>query len=243
MIVAAATALGILQTVMDRLAIGPRPDRLDLADDTQRQMLALTNEEGQQLAASFPWQQLVVNRIAPAADNNGSISDQGAVDDLCPGLARIVDNCLYLDGRMCPLVGPVSISARTSMQAGGMALMYGFFVQDGHLYITGPTSGEQSLRIAYVTRYWVRDTDGNGIDALERADDTPVLNPRLLVLGTVWRWLSRNGLPYQQEWLNYDDAVRRAQASDTPRGILSASGGRRYDPRRFLVGGVARPWA
>lgn len=238
-----ATTLEIIQDCMDRLCVAKRPSSLNMSDDTQRQMLALLNETGQDLCLSFPWQALTIPVVAQAADDGSNMSDQGAVDDLCPGLSRFVDDCLYLNGRMMPLIGPMSVQNRTFMRAGGMALLYGFFVEQGHLWITCPTTSQQELRFAYITRNWAQDADGNGIDRLTEGTDTPLLDARLLTLGVVWRWLSRNGLPYQQEFLNYDNALRSLQACDTPRGILIAGGPRLYDPRRSILGGVARPLA
>ena len=238
-----ATTLEIIQDALDRLCIARSPSTLDVTDDTQRQMLALLNETGQDLCLAFQWQALTIPVVAPAADDGNNLSDQGEVATLCPGLSRFVDDCLYLNGRMMPLIGPMSVQNRTFMRAGGMAMLYGFFIEQGHLWITSPTTSEQELRFAYISKNWARDSQGSGIDRLTQETDVPLLDARLLTLGTVWRWLSRNGLPYQQEFLNYDNALRVLQAADTPRGIISASGPHTYNPRRSLLGGVARPWA
>ena len=238
-----ATTLEIIQDAINRLCVAKQPSYLDMTDDTQRQMLALLNETGQDLCLSFPWQALTIPVVAQAADDDSNMSDQGSIDDLCPGLSRFIDDCLYLNGRMMPLIGPMSAQNRTFMRAGGMALLYGFFLERGHLWITCPTTSEQELRFAYISKNWAQDSEGNPIDRLNTDTDVPLLDSRLLTLGVVWRWLSRNGLPYQQEFLNYDNALRSLQAVDTPRGILNAGGPVRYDPRKSILGGVARPWA
>lgn len=238
-----ADTLTIIQDCMDRLCVASRPNSLNVNDDTQRQMLALLNETGQDLTLSYQWQALTVPVVDQAADDDRNMSDQGAIDDLCPGLSRFVDDCLYLNGRMMPLIGPMSTQGRTFMRAGGMALLYGFFIEGNHLWITCPTTSEQELRFAYISKNWATDAEGNGIDRLSTDTDVPLLDSRLLTLGVVWRWLSRNGLPYQQEFLNYDNALRSLQASDSPRGVLNAGGPQAYDPRQSILGGVARPWA
>lgn len=237
-----ATTLEIIQDAMDRLCVAKRPHDLNISDDTQRQMLALLNETGQDLCLSFPWQALTVPVVAKAAEDERNISDQGAVEILCPGLSRFVDDCLYLNGRMLPLIGPISTQGRTFMRAGGMSMLYGFFVEQGHLWLTCATTSEQELRFAYITRNWAQTAEGMGIERLTQGTDRPLLDARLLTLGLVWRWLSRNGLPYQQEFLNYDSTLRNLQGTDTPHGILCAGGPGAYNPRRSLLGGVARPW-
>ena len=239
----ALTVFDILLDVWDRLMLGPRPTYFDTTDDTQRQLLALLNEEGQQLTLDFPWQRLVQSVVTEAADDDSAISDQGEVEDLCPGLSRFVDDCLYLDGRAIPLIGPLSISDRTFMESGGMTMLYGFFIQNDHLYITSPTTYSQTLRFAYISKHWAKNAKGEGLERVTEGDDVPVLDARLLTLGVVMRWLSRNGLPYQQEFLNYDHARRQLQAADTPKTVLCAGGRSVYNPRRSIVGGMARPWA
>lgn len=239
----ALTVYDIILDVWDRLMLGPRPTYFDITDDTQRQLLALLNEEGQQLVMDFPWQRLVQTVTTEAADDDSAISDQGEIDDLCPGLSRFVDDCIYLDGRAIPLIGPLSISDRTFMESGGMTMLYGFFVQNDRLYITSPTSDNQVLRFAYISKHWLKSEKGDGLERATEGTDTPVLDARLLTLGVVMRWLSRNGLPYQQEFLNYDHAKRQLQAADTPKAVLSAGGRYVYNPRRSILGGVARTWA
>ena len=239
-----ATALELLQEILDRLCVEKQISYIDVGDDTQRQMLALLNEEGREQAASFDWQQLIMESNAEASDDDNKISDQGLIEERCPGYKRICNNTIYLDGRVWPLVGPLSISGRAYTKAGGMSFVDGYYIQNGHLYLTGPTNSGQNIRITYVSKYWATDAEGNGLEKMSVDTDRPLIDDRLLVLGVVWRWLSRNGLPYQQEWLNYNNCLIQNRASDRTHDVLSASdSNRKYSPLRSLIGGVARPWA
>ena len=44
-----------------------------------------------------------------------------------------------------------------------------------------------------------------------------------LTLGLIWRWLSRNGLPYEQEALDYTHALEQYTSREGTRTILSAT--------------------
>lgn len=239
-----ATALSIVQDAINRLCVAKTPTTLDVTDDTQRQMLALLNEEGKELTASFDWQVLVKESLMPAADDSNQMSDQGLIEDRCPGYKRICNNCLYLDGRAWPLIGPLTIADRTYSKAGGMSFLYGYYIQNGHLFLTQSTRSTEDIRIAYISRWWAIDEQGNGLEMLTKDTDEPLLDSRLLTLGVVWRWLSRNGLPYQQEWLNYNAALIQMKAGDRPHAVLSAARTTRsYNPRQSIVGGTATVWA
>lgn len=239
-----STSLEIIQDVLDRLCVRKDVDTIDSSDDTQRQMLALLNEEGKELTATYDWQELVRETVTAAQDDSSKFADQGSIEELCPGFARICNHCIYLDGRSWPLVGPLSVTSRTYSKAGGMSFLFGYYIQEGHLFITQPTSSSQSLRIAYITRNWVQAADGTMKSKTLIDTDVPLLDDRLLTLGVVWRWLSRNGLPYQQEWLNYNSALVEKKANDAPHAVLQAGGGpRRYNPRRSIVGGNAQVYA
>ena len=237
------TALEILQDCLDRLCVAQKVYQINLNDDTHRQMIALLNEEGKEQCRSFDWQVLVKEVVFPAKDIDEDFADQGAIEDLCHGYDRICNNCIYIDGKTWPLIGPMSIEDRTYSKAGGMVFIDGYYIQNKHLYLTQPTNSTQNIRIAYISRYWAEDEEGKGITKISQDNDTPLLDTRLLTLGVVWRWLSRNGLPYQQEWLNYNAALIASRAADRPHSVLSVSQPRRYNPRRSLIGGYARVWA
>lgn len=239
-----ATTIQIVQDIINRLCVAKTPEKIDVTDDTQRQILALLNEEGKDLRDSFDWQVLVKETVTPASDDDNTMSDQGEIEDLCPGYKRICNNCLYLDETPWPLIGPLTIADRTYSKAGGMSFINGYYIQNNHLFLTQSTSSTQNLRIAYISRWWAVDSKGNGIEMLTTDTDEPLLDSRLLTLGVVWRWLSRNGLPYQQEWFNYNSALIQMKAGDRPHAVLSAgSSMRRYNPRRSIVGGTATVWA
>lgn len=73
---------------------------------------------------------------------------------------------------------------------------------------------------------------------MDRDDDVSLVPERILRLALVWRWLQRNGMPYEQEFLNYRNAVQQYTSREGMRGTLNVSGGAEYGPAQSILGGV-----
>ena len=102
-----------------------------------------------------------------------------------------------------------------------------------------PTSPEQSLLFRYQSSYWVKKADGTVTDTMRNDSDTSLLPERCIMLGVVWRWLQRNGLPYQQDYLAYQQAVSQYAARDGTRPVLEAGAQvNPYNPQNSIIGGV-----
>lgn len=237
--------LTIVQDVTDRLQNMPRPDMAGQStDDTVRQIVALINDEGRDLAATYQWNVLTRRVEKPAiyaptsADNPAS--DQGAVEDLAPGFLYIIDQTLWLANQPFRLLGPMGPQSRTGMEAWKLqgAVWY-YWIEDGHLWVSRPTSPEQSLLFRYQSSYWVKKADGTVTDTMRNDSDTSLLPERCIMLGAVWRWLQRNGLPYQQDYLAYQQAVSQYAARDGTRPVLEAGAQvNPYNPQNSIIGGV-----
>ena len=248
--------LTIIQDAADRLQNVQRPAfAAQSADATIRQMVALANDEGQELAASTPWNELTCRVSVPAQDSSvqgepggsgsgsgSGASDQGRLEDLAPGCLYLIDDTLWLANQPCKLLGPLSAQQRTALEACQVqGAAWAYWIEGGRLYISRPTSSTQQLTFRYQTRYWVRTADGALSDALRADADAPLLPERCLMLGVVWRWLERNGFPYQQEYMNYTKAVTQCSGRDATRTVLDASGpsfGPSFGPSQGLSGGV-----
>lgn len=220
--------LTIMQDVAAKLMNMPQPTFVyGNTDMTLAQMVSLLNEEGQHLAASYQWQILTksVEQEAAVSTDTGTSTDQGAIEDICPGYLYICDDTIWLANQPFKLLGPLSPQQRTALEAyrvQGAAWYY--WIEGGHLYTSRPTYSTQNIKLRYQSRYWVLDADGTTYkEVLANDDDTSVLPERVLTLGTVWRWLQRNGFPYQQEFLNYQQALSQVTSREGTRTILSAT--------------------
>ncbi len=221
--------LTIIQDVVSELSnVGTPPTFISgNTDSTVVQMVSLLNKEGQHLAANYPWQVMTksVERAAVASTSGSAATDQGAIETICPGYLYILDDTIWLANQPFKLLGPLSPQQRTSLEAykvQGAAWYY--WIEGGHLWTSRPTYTSQTLKLRYQSRYWVLDADGVTYkEKFENDNDTTLLPERVLTLGLIWRWLSRNGLPYEQEALDYTHALEQYTSREGTRTILSAT--------------------
>ena len=204
------------------------------ADDSVRQMVSLVNEEGRDQAFGYPWQALT-RRVEKTALPQ---EDQGELDILAPGYAYILNDTIWLGGMPFKPLGPQTAQQVTGMEAYGFSPATGYWIEGNHLYVRRAPASSQRLLFRYQSRNWVRGRDGTDKAQMDRDDDVSLVPERILRLALVWRWLQRNGMPYEQEFLNYRNAVQQYTSWEGMRGTLNVSGGAEYGPAQSILGGV-----
>lgn len=232
----AAAILGVLNSVPATV--------VNTYDSTINQLVALANTEGQFLAEDKQWQNLTVPVTFPATNNPVSAgnvtSDQGLIEDLAPGYLYIIDDTLWLQNQPFKLLGPLSAQQRTALEAYRVqGAAWAYWIEGGHLYLSRPTLSTQNITFRYQSKYWVKKADGSTTNRMTADADSTLIPERCVMLGTVWRWLSRNGLPYQQEYIDYQQAVTQYTGRDGTRTVVDASGqSPSYNPQQSIIGGV-----
>lgn len=85
-----------------------------------------------------------------------------------------------------------------------------------------PTANGETLVYEYITNYYCYDGTTGAVKAEWAADtDLPLLDEHVLKLGIIWRFLSKQGLPYEEELNTYERARDMAIARDGGAPILS----------------------
>lgn len=239
--------LTVMQEATAMLSNIPRPSFIaGNSDPTLAQMLSLANEEGRNLAETHPWQSLtrVVERPAVEGSSGAVAVDQGSLEEIAPGYAYLLGDTLWLEEQPLKLAGPLTVQQRTGIEAYNVAgATWTFWIEGDHLWVSGPASAGQRLRLRYQSRLWVRSIEeGEEVyrDRMVLDADEPLVPERLVILGTCWRWLSANGLPYQQQYLSYQQALNHFKGHEGTQTILNASDSAPYSPARSVVGGVMR---
>ena len=93
-------------------------------------------------------------------------------------------------------------------------------------FVLDPTPTEASDMVyEYVTNGYAIDAAiaGAVVSSWTKDTDEPLLDQYLIELGMVWRYLSRKGLPYEEEWNEWDTQVEAAIARDGGGRTLSLS--------------------
>lgn len=232
----AAAILGVLNSVPTTV--------VNTYDSTINQLVALANTEGQFLAEDKQWQNLTVPVTFPATNNpvssGSTTSDQGLIEELAPGYLYIIDDTLWLQNQPFKLLGPLSAQQRTALEAYRVqGAAWAYWIEGGHLYLSRPTLSTQNITFRYQSKYWVKKADGSTANRMTADNDATLIPERCIMLGAVWRYLSRNGLPYQQEYLDYQQSVTQYTGRDGTRTVVDASGqSPSYNPQQSIIGGV-----
>lgn len=220
------TCLSIIQTVCNRLGLAAPTSAVGSSDLQIATIVALCNEEGQDLAARYDWTALQ----SEATYTTLATEIQGAIDTIAPGLNFILNDTIWNRTLRRPVFGPRTPQSWQQQKAfaingpwsshrikGGNLLMYPV-----------PTAGENCY-FEYISKNWCTDSTGaTGYSAWNNDADLPVLNDQLIILGTVWRWKKLKGFEYAEDFNSYERRVMDAMTRDGGKDWLSLTN-TRYD--------------
>ena len=92
-------------------------------------------------------------------------------------------------------------------------------------FLPVPTIAGETISFNYYTKNWIYQSVGDVYqDTFQDDTDAPLLDARLIILGTVWRWKHARGLEYGQDFDNYERAVADKTARDGPKPIITLDG-------------------
>lgn len=221
---ATKTVLAIVQSVAPRLGI-LKPNTATGSTDLQvQQLLALVNEEGQELAARFDWQELTHEVKFPAT----GVQSQGPITDLIAdnyngtvAFRKIINDTIWNITKRVRICGPMSAADHSLATAAATAVgpWSDYRIRGGALLLYPPADAADSLRFEFLSDSWATNAAGDTYkSAFSADDDLPILDSRLIELGAIWRWKAAKGLDYAQQYQNYENAVLDAMAGNKTTG-------------------------
>ena len=220
----------IVRTAARRININSNFDSVVGSTDPQIQnLLYLAEQEGQELAARYSWQVLYREKefLTTAVSLQGYVAGPNAdILSDSDGLDYIVNDTLWLVDDRIPILGPntaESWQARKTLNVLGPYPRYR--IQNNALYLLPTTSAGKTVRFEYVTKNWIYEPNGDTYsDCFNSDTQEPILDPRLITLGLVWRWKHARGLEYGQDFDTYERAVADKMSRDGPKPILGLNG-------------------
>jgi len=208
----------ILNRVVDSIGL-PRPSSyVGNSDDTARQLLALANEEGQELANRYRWQKL----IKEASFTSTATTTQGTITTIATGYSYIVNDTIWNRDNFRPVYGSLSPPRWQKLRASNVTGPYPEYrIRDDYLlFIPSPGSGDDYF-FEYVSKNWEVGASSTASDAWSNDSSTTVLDERLIELGIRWRFLRAKGMDYQEEYRVYQDRVADATTRDGGKTTLN----------------------
>lgn len=214
------TCLQIIQTVCKRIGILAPNIAVASTDPQIQQIVAICEEEGQELAARYGWEALQNQ----ATFNTVAAMVQTTLSAVAPGLNYIVNDTIWNRTLRRPVYGPKTQAEWQESIANNINGPFNAFriIQDAINFYPNPVAG-QLCAFEYISRNWINT--GVTTSATWLLDtDTPKLDDQIITLGTVWRWKQAKGLDYAEDFAKYERRIMDAMGRDAGKPILNTAG-------------------
>lgn len=221
------TLLSICQDAASAVGF-PRPSSIaGSSDETSRRLFRLANQEGKELARRHDWEVL----IKEASFTTVATESQGALTTIASDFDRIVNGTMNDRTENEPVMGPLSSTEWQRLKADEVEVAsYSWFRIRGAevLFYPTPPAGN-SIYFEYVSTDWCQSSGASAQSAWAADNDTGILSEELITLGLVWRFKKSLGLPYGDEFNEYENAVRQDAAREGAAATLNMGGDKLRD--------------
>lgn len=222
----AMSILQIIQTACRRIGILAPNAAITSNDQQIMQLVALSEEEGQELTVRYPWQALQTEALFTTV----AATPQGALSTIAPGLKKIVNETIWNRTLRRPVYGPRSESDWQQAVASQINGPFNSFrvINDAITFYPVPVAG-QLCAFEYISRNWINTSTSMTSEVWTNDADTPKLDAQIILLGTIWRWKQAKGLDYAEDFAKYERVVTDLSAADGAKPILSTAGISQYE--------------
>lgn len=212
------TVLSVIQNFCRRTNL-PVPTTVNGTTDTQvAQVMALLEEEGNDLSARGSWEALTLE----ASHTTLAIEDQGAIATIASnGFRNIVNQTIWDRTSRLPVAGPMSGQDWQALKAVlATGPRYRYRIRGGKLLVNPAPPAGDSWYFEYVSQYWI--LNGTTYKQYFTLDTDTILLPETLVLmGLRWRWLREKGFDYAELFRTYEMQVSDALGRDGAKEVLT----------------------
>lgn len=221
-----ATCLSIVNSVLGRLGLQVVTAAMGSTDPQVQTIIALANEEGQELTSRYPWTALQseANFTTLAAE------DQGLLETIAPGCLYIQNDTIWNRTLRRPVFGPRTPQEWQQNKAFAVNGPWSNYrIKGGHLYMYPTPVAGNTCYFEYTSRNWLTDTTGaTGREEWAADSDIALLDWHLIVLGAVWRWKKLKGFEYAEDMNTYERRANDAMGRDGGKDWINLSN-TRYD--------------
>jgi len=203
---------------------------IDSLDPQVTQIKALLYEVGNSIALRGDWSRLTYEALHTTigSEDQGNIFEITAGSDQSTAFRKIKDNTVWDRTNRWPVV-PINdedwalFKATVSAEA-----RYRYRLLRHRLLLTPTPPAGHALAFEWVSKWWIQDGVSAAIKERFNADtDSFLVERELLKLGLTWKWRKTKGLPYEEEYNEFEDRLKEMLASDTPKSDISMTGERK----------------
>lgn len=225
--------LTLINNVQKRAGLEVTTNPSANANPTVKQLVALANIEGQDLALRHPWSVLQKreSHSALAAEDQGTLASIAA--DM--SLKFIRHTTMWNETTNRIITGPLSPQDWSDLK--GLGIDYPadhFRIFGDKLYITPAPTLADTIAFEYISKNWCQSSGGTGQSSWAADTDTGILDEDVMALGVYWRWRADMGFDYAEAYADYERRVMDLINADGSRPVLNMEGG--VPKRGILVG-------
>ena len=214
------TLLTMINNVQKRAGLEVVSNPTANADPTVKQLVALANIEGQELALRHPWS-ILQKREAHAGV---AAEDQGVLTTLVSDISlQFIGSMTMWNGTTNQrIIGPVNRQDWAELKGFSITSPYPHFrIYGGHLYITPAPAEDDAIAWEYISANWCQSNVPAGQTAWAADTDTGILDENLMALGIYWRFRAENGFDYAEEFNTYEARVEALINADGSNNVIS----------------------
>lgn len=215
----------------------PVPGSVAGTTDTQvKQVMALLEEEGNDLKSRGDWQALTFE----ATFTTVATASQGAMTSIATnGFRKIKNDTIWDRTNSVPVMGPLNAQQWQDRQVlSSTGPRSEFRIRGGNLLVTPVPTAGWTWAFEYMSNNWILGADGTTYKEYFTLDtDTILLPERLVLSGLRGRWKKEKGFEYAEDFRTYEGQVREELGGDGGRSVLymDGSNSRRLPPDSYVI--------
>jgi hypothetical protein len=215
--------LTVVTSFCERTQLTVPTSVMGTTDPQIKQIRALLEEEGIDLAARGSWQGITFE----ASHTTIAAEDQGAISTIASnGFNYIKNKTIWDRTDRLPVLGPMDATEWQAMKAvTSTGPRYRFRIRGGKLLVNPTPAAGHSWKFEYVSNNWILGVDGTTYKQYFTLDTDTILLPETLVLmGLRWRWKKEKGFDYAEDMRTYEMQVKDAGGRDGGKPSISMEG-------------------
>lgn len=214
--------LTIIQNVCKRVGIASPVTASGSSDVGIAQMIAIANEEGEELSERYPWSVLQTEAtfLTLAAQLQGTV-----ISIATNNFRYIINETIWNRTKNRPIYGSLSPSDWQLLKSSNVAGPYQEYrISGGNMYLLPSPPAGETCAFEYVSGNWCQSSGGTKQSAWSLDADTGILDEKIMTAGVIWRWKQIKGLEYAEDFRKYEIRVNDAITRDAGKPTLSMDG-------------------
>lgn len=204
-----SSVLEICQDVARLAAVQPPSNLFNPLSQHDGIFLSVITSTLESLRRYGEWQELTKEGNLTTFPNKKSY----LITDFCPDFFSLIHNTIYIKDEKKSVIGAITAEQWMKQQIFEVpSLNLSFKIQGNRLLFSKEPGACYTIVFNYRSNALVYELDKYRTivekPKITANTDVPVFDEYLVKLGALWRWYKRNGMPYEEEFNEYEQEVK-----------------------------------